>query len=170
LSGAFHLLQTESDESEDHCDNTNRINSGNFCFHFVLKFSSVAGIATGYGLDDRELGVRVPVESNIFTSSRHPDRLWGSTQPRIQLVQGALPPWIKRPGREADRSPPTIAEVKRILIYTSVKVTKMCKGITLYFVKFEIRKALTTKITVFWDVTPSSLIIFYPKSGVSTFL
>jgi hypothetical protein len=37
---------------------------------------SVVGIGTGYGLDDRGVGVRVPVGSRIFSSSRHPDRLW----------------------------------------------------------------------------------------------
>jgi hypothetical protein len=33
------------------------------------------GIATGYGMDDRGVGVRVPVGVRIFTSCR-PDRLW----------------------------------------------------------------------------------------------
>jgi hypothetical protein len=33
------------------------------------------GIATGYGLDDRGLGVRVPVFSRIFSSPGHPDRI-----------------------------------------------------------------------------------------------
>jgi hypothetical protein len=37
---------------------------------------SIVGIATGYGLDDLEVGVRVPVRSRIFTSP-YPDRLWG---------------------------------------------------------------------------------------------
>jgi hypothetical protein len=36
-----------------------------------------AGIATGYGLDDRVVGVRVPVWARIFSSPRRPDRLWG---------------------------------------------------------------------------------------------
>jgi hypothetical protein len=40
-------------------------------------FEQGAGIATGYGLDDRGVGVRVPVGSRIFTSPRRPDRLWG---------------------------------------------------------------------------------------------
>jgi hypothetical protein len=35
------------------------------------------GVATGCGLDDREIGVRVPVESRIFISPCQPDRLWG---------------------------------------------------------------------------------------------
>jgi hypothetical protein len=34
-------------------------------------------IATGYGLDDRGVGVRVPVRSRIFSSPRRRDRLWG---------------------------------------------------------------------------------------------
>jgi hypothetical protein len=38
---------------------------------------SVVGIATSYGLDDRGVGVRVPVGSRIFSSPRRPDRLWG---------------------------------------------------------------------------------------------
>jgi len=34
------------------------------------------------------------------------------TQPPIQWVTGALFLWVKRPGHEADRSPPSDAEVK----------------------------------------------------------
>jgi hypothetical protein len=41
-----------------------------------LGFSAV-GIATGYGLDDRVIRVRVPVGSRIFSSPRRPDWLWG---------------------------------------------------------------------------------------------
>jgi hypothetical protein len=39
---------------------------------------SVVGVETGYGLDDRGVGVRVPVESRIFTSPYRPHRLSGS--------------------------------------------------------------------------------------------
>jgi hypothetical protein len=38
---------------------------------------SSVDIANGYGLDDQEVGVRVPVSSRIFSSPRRPDRLWG---------------------------------------------------------------------------------------------
>jgi hypothetical protein len=34
----------------------------------VRSRDSVVGIAAGYGLDDRGVGVRVPVRSRIFTS------------------------------------------------------------------------------------------------------
>jgi hypothetical protein len=37
---------------------------------------SAVGIATGYGLDDRGVGVRVPVGSRIFSSPRRRYRLW----------------------------------------------------------------------------------------------
>jgi hypothetical protein len=46
---------------------------------------SVVSIATGYGLDDREVGVRVPVRSRIFSSQCRPDRLWS---PLILLSNG----------------------------------------------------------------------------------
>jgi hypothetical protein len=45
--------------------------------NFHRSRSSVVGIATGYGLDDRGVGVRVPVGSRIFSSPNRPDRLSG---------------------------------------------------------------------------------------------
>jgi hypothetical protein len=43
----------------------------------------------------------------------------GSTQPPIQRVPGTLFPGVKRQGREADSSPPTSAEVKKMWVNTS---------------------------------------------------
>jgi hypothetical protein len=43
----------------------------------------------------------------------------GPTQPPIQWVRGALSLGIKRPGREADHSPPSSAEVKNTWSFTS---------------------------------------------------
>jgi hypothetical protein len=51
---------------------------------------SAVGIATGYGLDDRGVAVRVPVGSRMFSSPRRPDRLWGP--PSLLSVSGALSP------------------------------------------------------------------------------
>jgi hypothetical protein len=96
------------------------------CFLLTLSIEltynsrdSAVGIATGYELDDRGVGVRVPVGARIFTSPCRPDRLWGPPKPPIQCVPGVLSPGVKRPGREADNSPSTSAEVKKTLIYTS---------------------------------------------------
>jgi hypothetical protein len=38
---------------------------------------STVNIVTGYRLDDRGVGVRVPVGSRILSSPRHPDWVWG---------------------------------------------------------------------------------------------
>jgi hypothetical protein len=45
--------------------------------HSLGSQNNAVGVATGYGLDDRGVGVRVLVESRIFSSPRRPDRLWG---------------------------------------------------------------------------------------------
>jgi hypothetical protein len=48
-------------------------------FHGVYSLherDSVVGIAIGYGLDDRGVGVRVPVWLKIFSSPHRPARLW----------------------------------------------------------------------------------------------
>jgi hypothetical protein len=51
---------------------------------------SAVGIARGYGLDDRGVGVRVCVRSRIF-SPRRPDQLWGPPSLLIQWVQRLFP-------------------------------------------------------------------------------
>jgi hypothetical protein len=51
----------------------------------------VVDIATGYGLDDRGVGVRVPVWSRIFSSPRRPDRLWCPPNFLSNGYQGLFP-------------------------------------------------------------------------------
>jgi hypothetical protein len=72
-----------------------------FCFPWSRD--SVVGIAAGYGLDDRGVGVHAPVGSRIFFKSSRP--ALGSTQPPIQWIPCFLSPGLKRPGREAYHSP-----------------------------------------------------------------
>jgi hypothetical protein len=72
---------------------------------------TAVGVATGYVLDDRGVGVQVPAGSRIFSTSSRP--VLGPTQPPIQWVLGPLYPGVMRPGRQADHSPPTSAEVKK---------------------------------------------------------
>jgi hypothetical protein len=83
--------------------------------------NSSVGIATGYEMDGREIGVRVPVQARFFSSIRRPDRLRRS-QPPIHWVPGALYPGVKRPGHEANHSPPASAEVNNTWIYTSTPI------------------------------------------------
>jgi hypothetical protein len=100
--------------------------SNSNCFSFSFLFGilaatlhissrdSAVGIATGCGLDDGGVGVRVPVGSGIFSSQRSPDRLWGppSILPNVY--------WVLCPLGEADHSPPNCAEVKKTWLYTSI--------------------------------------------------
>jgi hypothetical protein len=79
---------------------------------------SVVGIATGYGLDNRGVWVWVPVGQEF--SLLHVIQTGSEAHPAsYQMGTGGSFPWEKRPGREADHSPPTSAEVKKTLIYTS---------------------------------------------------
>jgi hypothetical protein len=65
---------------------------------------SVVGRATGYGLDDQGIGVRVPVMSRIFSSPRRPDGLWGPASFPSNGHRRLIPPGVKRPGLETDHS------------------------------------------------------------------
>jgi hypothetical protein len=106
-------------EYEDECASVRTQSAQENILKYYLRGKSrdsAVSIATGYGLDDRGVGVRVPVRSRIFTSPRRPDR---PTQPPFRWVPEVLSPTIKQPGREADRSSPTSAEVKKTWIYIS---------------------------------------------------
>jgi hypothetical protein len=71
---------------------------------YPLHFrDSFVNIATSYGLEDRGVGVRIPIRSRIFFTSPRP--ALRSTQPPIQWVPVAHSLWVKRPGSEAHQSP-----------------------------------------------------------------
>jgi hypothetical protein len=53
----------------------------------VVYWGSIVSIATGYGLDNRGVRVRVPVGSRIFSSPHHPYWFWG---PPSCLASGYL--------------------------------------------------------------------------------
>jgi hypothetical protein len=84
---------------------TNRLSYGTAC---------VVGIWTGYGLVDRWIRVPVLVGSRIFFSSSR--RALGL--PSLMSNGGSFP-GVMRQGREAEDSPPTSAEVKKMWIYIS---------------------------------------------------
>jgi hypothetical protein len=62
------------------------------------------GIATDYRFDYRQ------GQGYLFSIASRPTL--GRPQPPIQFVPGALSRGVRRPGREADHSPPSSAEVK----------------------------------------------------------
>jgi hypothetical protein len=82
----------------------------------LMKMSrdSSVGIATGYGLEDQGGGSSSPGRVNIFCFSISSRPALGSTQRPIKWVPG-----VKRQGLQADHSPPTSAEVKKMWIHTS---------------------------------------------------
>jgi hypothetical protein len=55
------------------------------------SLDSSVGIVTDYGLDDREVGVRVPEGSKVFSSPNCPDQLWGSPNLISNGYQGLFP-------------------------------------------------------------------------------
>jgi hypothetical protein len=94
------------------------LSSSEISRHFSANYwySRGGGIANGYGLECRDIRVRVPVGSRISSTSFGPTlRVHPNSYP---LGTGTLFPRVKRSGREADRSTPTNAEVKKMWIYT----------------------------------------------------
>jgi hypothetical protein len=76
---------------------------------YTASQDSLVGIATGYSLDGRG---SIPGRGKRFSSTpQRPYRLWG---PFSLISNGyrAVFPGVKQPGREADHSPPSSAEVK----------------------------------------------------------
>jgi hypothetical protein len=66
-----------------------------------------------YGLDDRAIGVRSPAGQRNFPLASVSRPALGPTQPPVQWVPGVLSPGVKaRPGRDADHSPPSSADVE----------------------------------------------------------
>jgi hypothetical protein len=86
---------------------------------FLLSESkdSAVGIETGYGPDSWGVKSSSPCRGVIFLFSTLSGPILGATQ--LQWVPGALSLGVKRPGHEADHSPPTSDEVKNTWIYTS---------------------------------------------------
>jgi hypothetical protein len=81
------------------------------CGTIKSRDSSVS-MATSSGLDYRVIGVRIPPRLGIFLFATASRLALGPTQPPIQWGTGVSFRGIKRPGRDADHSPPSGAKVK----------------------------------------------------------
>jgi hypothetical protein len=77
---------------------------------------SAVGMATGYELEKRGIGVRDPVGSVLF--SLQSGLALGHNQHPIQRIPKALSRGVKRQERRAYHSYSTSAEVKKAWIYT----------------------------------------------------
>jgi hypothetical protein len=84
---------------------------------FINWYTIYGGIALGYGLHERGFESRQGLRIFLFATVSRP--ALGFTQPLTQCVPGALSLGVKWPGREADHSPPSSAEVKNEWSYTS---------------------------------------------------
>jgi hypothetical protein len=89
-----------------------------FCYSLPNRSrDSSVGIATGYGLDGRGVGVRVPVGSRNVSSPHRPDRFWGPPNLPSNGYR-VLSVGVKRLGCGADHLPPTSTEVKKMWLHT----------------------------------------------------
>jgi hypothetical protein len=70
------------------------------CQPFVVIRGGIEGIETGYGLDDRGVGVRVSLRSRIFNYPFRPVRYWGPPRLLSNVQQELFPPGVKQQGRE----------------------------------------------------------------------
>jgi hypothetical protein len=75
--------------------------------NIVMSRDSSDGIATGYGLDDQVIGVRFPTGDGNFSLHHRVQTGSGAHPASYPMGNGVSSPGVKRPGREADHSPPS---------------------------------------------------------------
>jgi hypothetical protein len=74
---------------------------------------SSVSIVSGYGLDDRAIEVRSPAEAKDFSSNLSVQTGSGAHPASCTMgTGGPFPGGKERPGRDADHSPPSSAEVE----------------------------------------------------------
>jgi hypothetical protein len=75
---------------------------------------SSGSIVSDHGLDDREIEVRSPTGAEDFSSSPCVQTGYGAHPASYPIgTGGPFPGGKARPGRDADHSPPSSAEVKK---------------------------------------------------------
>jgi hypothetical protein len=91
---------------------SNLVDFNNICIYYLVV-QSVWWLS--YRLDNRGYDFRW--EPRLFANASRP--VLGPTQPPIQREPGALTPRVKRPGCEADNSPPYNTKVENTWSYIS---------------------------------------------------
>jgi hypothetical protein len=89
------------------------------CYPFVKSRDNSVGIALGYGLADRGSRVRFPAGAGNFSLHHNVQNGSGAHPSSYPMGNRGSFRGVKRPGREADHSPPSSAEVKNAWSYTS---------------------------------------------------
>jgi hypothetical protein len=84
-----------------------------WCLFISRSQGSSGSIVSDYGLDDRAIGVRYPAGAEDFSSSLCVQTGSGAHPASCTMNTGGPIPGVKaRPGRGADHSPPSSAEVE----------------------------------------------------------
>jgi hypothetical protein len=98
-------------------------------FIFVSRFIQGAGIATGYGLDERGVEDRVLLgKKKKFSSPRRLDSQWGAPSLLLNGYRRVLTPEVKRPGSEAANWPQPDVEVKTLRFIHPLPHRKVMNG------------------------------------------
>jgi hypothetical protein len=80
---------------------------------YRTSWVSSGSIVSDYGLDDREIGFRSPAGAEDFSSTLCVQTGSGTHTASCLMGTGVLSPGVKaRPGRDADHSPLSSAEVE----------------------------------------------------------
>jgi hypothetical protein len=111
-----------------------------------MSRDSWVGIAAGYRLDGRMIGVRFPAGAGNF-SLRHHVQTGTEAHPASCAIGTGIPSLgVKRLGREAAHSPPSSAEVKNAWSYNSTpQYVFMAWCLVKHRDKFTFYHALTMK-------------------------
>jgi hypothetical protein len=89
-----------------------RYSNKNVSFKYYCEPGSSVSIVSGYGLDDRAIEVRSPAEAKDFSSSLYVQTGSGAHPSSCTMgTGGPFPGGKARPGRDADHSPPSSAEI-----------------------------------------------------------
>jgi hypothetical protein len=85
----------------------------------AVKITQFIQIVLGYGLEDRGSRIRFPAGAGNYALHHRVQNGSGSHPTSHPMGTGGSFSGVKRPGSEADHSPPSSAEVKNAWSYTS---------------------------------------------------